>query len=97
MLEIDPAKPPRSTLQAFVGFLLGIGLALGCLALAFFVGITLQTRYVWVYPLLDAIALIAVGIAAMRRRHQSSYADGVLIALSIALLLDGVCAVGFGR
>jgi hypothetical protein len=72
---------------------LGIALAFGCVVLTFFVGMTLQSRHVWVYPLLNAIALIGVGIGAIRQRHESIYADGVLIALAIALLLDGVYAI----
>jgi hypothetical protein len=93
MLETEPDKPPRSTLQVFLGFLLGVVASLGCLFLAIFLGSTLGSSRDWVFPVFNAIALIAVGIVALRQARESSFALGVVIALSLALLLDAACGV----
>ena len=96
MFETPPEKPARSGIQVLLGFLLGIVASLGCLFLAIFLGF--MTRgHEWVFPLFNAIALILVGIIALKNARESSYALGAVIALSIALLLDGACAVAFLR
>lgn len=43
----------------------------------------------------NAIGLIVAGIVAWRQMRESSFALGAVIAFSIALLLDGACAVIF--
>ena len=96
MPETEPKKPPRSNLHVFLGFLLGIVASLGCLFLAIFLG-TLLRAGGWIYPTLEAIALIGLGIVAARKAPESSLALGAVIALSLALLLDGVCAVSLAR
>jgi hypothetical protein len=96
MLDTEPEKPARSNLQVFLGFLLGIVASLGCLFLAIFLGAMFKTG-AWVYPTFNAIAIICVGILAARRVPESSLALGAVIALSLALLLDGVCAVVLAR
>jgi len=96
MSETEPEKPPRSNLHVFLGFLLGIVASLGCLFLAIFLG-SLTTAGNWIYPTLEAIALIVIGIAAARKVPESSLALGAVIAVSLVLLLDGICAVTFSR
>jgi len=96
MLDTQPEKPDRSTIQVFLGFLLGIVASLGCLFLAIVLAKTIFERN-WSYPLFDAIALILVGSIALKNVRESSYALGAVIALSLALLLDGACALVFFR
>ena len=96
MLETEPDKPPRSNLHVFLGFLLGIVASLGCLFLAIFLGSMIRAG-TWIYPTFEAIALIVIEIVAARRIPESSLALGAVIALSLALLLDGVCAVSLAR
>jgi hypothetical protein len=96
MLETEPGKPPRSNLHVFLGFLLGIVASLGCLFLAIFLG-ALTRAGNWIYPTLEAAALIIIGIVVARKVPESSLALGAVIALSLALLLDGVCAVCLSR
>ena len=91
MFENDPEKSSRSNLHVFLGFLLGIVASLLCLFVAIFLGALMQGR-MWIYPMINAIALIFVGMFAMRRARQSSLAEGALISLSVALLLDAGCA-----
>src|SRR5262245_43796108 len=94
MFDTEPEKPTRSNLQVFLGFLLGIVASLGCLFLAIFMGALWQGR-TWIFPLLDAIALIAVGTFAVRQARHSSLAAGAVIALSIALRVDAACAATY--
>jgi len=96
MFEIEPQNTPRPGLQVLLGLLLGMGISLGCLAAAIFVGMALKVGGDWVFELLIAIALIGAGLIALRQVRESSVALGVMIALSIALLLDGACAVRIG-
>ena len=39
-------------------------------------------------PLLNAIALVATGAVALRKANESSYPEGVLIAVSVAFVLN---------
>ena len=97
MFEKQMEKPARSRLQLFLGFLLGIVASLGCLFLAIFFGKALEERGPWIYPAIDAIALIVVGIFALKRVRESSLALGAVIALSVALLLDAASAPYLSR
>ena len=87
----------RSTIQVILGFLLGIVIALGSLFFTIFLGSALHLRQQWLFPALTALGIIAVGIVALRQMRESSYALGVVIALSLALLLDAACGVAFFR
>jgi len=95
MFDTNPEKPKRSNLQVFLGFLLGVVASLGCLFLTIFFGATFNSRHGWIYPVFNAVALIAVGMLAFRQRKESNYAVGALIAVSLSLLLDAACAVAF--
>ena len=88
---------PRSTIQVILGFLLGIVIALGSLFFTIFLGSALHLRQQWLFPAFTALGIIAVGIVALRQMRESSYALGVVIALSLALLLDAACGVAFFR
>ena len=96
MSETEPERPPRFNLQVFLGFLLGIVASLGCLFLAIFLGALVKTGN-WIYPTVNAIALIGIGILALRRVRESNLALGAVIALSLALLLDAVYGVSLSR
>ena len=97
MFEKEPDKPARSNLQLFLGFLLGVVASLGCLFLALFFGKALESGGRWIYPAINAIALIVVGIFALKRVRESSLALGAVIALSLALLFDVAGAAYFSR
>ncbi|MGA2103001.1 MAG: hypothetical protein ABSG34_17970 [Candidatus Sulfotelmatobacter sp.] len=95
MLEAEPEKPSRSTIQVFLGFLLGV---LGSLVFLFFaipLGGIFGSGHTWLFPVFNAIGLIVAIVIALREVRESSYALGFVIALSLALLLDGACAVAF--
>jgi hypothetical protein len=81
---------PRSTLQVALGFLLGILACLGCFFVSILLGAALGLRDPWMFLLLNAIELVAVGVVILRRVHGSSYPEGVLIAVSLAFLLNVV-------
>lgn len=92
MFDADPDNP-RSNLQVFLGFLLGVVASLGCLFLTIFLAATLGSKPGWILPALNAAALILVGVVALRRVKESSYALGAVIALALALLLDAACGI----
>jgi len=87
-----PQHNPR-TLQVFLGFLLGVVIDLVCFFLSVMMGSALAFRGAWLYSALNAVGLIASGIIALRHFRESSYAQGVVIALSLGLLLDAACGV----
>jgi hypothetical protein len=79
---------PRSTLQVALGFFLGILVCIGCWFLSVLAGAALGLRHTWMLPLLNAIALVATGAVALRKANESSYPEGVLIAVSVAFVLN---------
>jgi len=96
MFQADPEKP-RSPLQVLQGFLLGVVASLGCLFLTIFLAGNFASRRAWIYPALNAVALILVGVIAIRHIRESSYALGTVIALALALVVDAAFAVAFLR
>jgi hypothetical protein len=95
MAEPVPPQSKRSGVQILLGFLLGVVISLGWLFLAIFLGGTISPNHPWIFPMFNAIGLIVAGIVAWRQMRESSFALGAVIAFSIALLLDGACAVIF--
>lgn len=97
MIEPEPEKPQRSNLQVFIGFLLGCVAALMCMFLTIFLALTLSEQRAWLFPTLNAAGLIVAGLIGFRHARRSSYAAGMVIAFSLAFLLNGACAVAFWR
>ena len=93
MFQTDREKLPRFNMQVLLGFLLGIVASLGCLFFCIFLGMSLAFRQRWLFPALIALGLIAIGLVALRHVRESSYARGMIIALSLALLVDAVGGV----
>ena len=91
----ETETPRRSNLQVFLGFLFGCVVALACLFLSIFLAWTLSARREWIFPALTAVGLIIAGAVCLKHARTSSIAAGMVLALSIALLLDGACAVAF--
>jgi hypothetical protein len=87
-MSVAPGNNPRSTLQVALGFSLGVLVCLGCLFFSILLGAALGLRHAWMFPLLNAIALVVAGVVALRNIHKSSYPEGVLIAVSVAFLLN---------
>jgi hypothetical protein len=87
MSEMSEIKP-RSTLQVALGFFLGILLCIGCWFLSVLAGAAFRLSHAWMFSLLNAIALVASGAVALRKANQSSYLDGVLIAVSAVFVLN---------
>jgi hypothetical protein len=78
---------PRSTLQVALGFFLGVLVCIGWF-LSVLAGAALGLGQAWMFSLLNAIALVASGAVALRKSNQSSYPEGVLIAVSVAFVLN---------
>ena len=97
MYETEPQKAPRSRVPVLLGFLLGVVAGLATLIVSIFFTFTFQVHEKWLLPALNAAVLIGIGIVASRHARESSYALGMVIALSIALLLDAAYAVAFLR
>jgi hypothetical protein len=96
MFETQPEGNPRSTVQVILGFLLGILASLGCLFFCIVLGMSLGGPS-WLFPVINGLALVAVGIVALRNVPESSYYVGVLIAVSLVFLLNAGCGVAFLR
>jgi hypothetical protein len=85
----------RSNIQVLLGFLFGVVASLASLFFAIILAATLGMSHRGTYALLEAIALTVLGMVALRNARQSSYAVGLLVAVSLSLLLDGLAAVYF--
>jgi uncharacterized membrane protein YccC len=83
----------RFNVQLILGFLLGIVASLLCLFFSMFLGSTLAPQHSRMYPVFTGIAVVALGIVALKNAGRSSFAAGVLIASTLALLLDGAYAI----
>ena len=97
MLETQPDRTHRSTVQVLLGFLLGVAFSLGFLIFAIFLGMTFGSRHAWLLPVLNGVGLMVAGIIALRHLRESSYALGMVIALSLAFVLNTACGVLFVR
>ena len=80
-----------------LGFGLGLIGGILCFAITVVVGMTFQSKHGWVFPLLNAIALILAGIIALRNYNESGVARGAVIALSLVFLLNAICGIAFMR
>lgn len=79
-----------------LGFLLGVLASLLCLTFCILWGSTFggPNR---LFPVINGLALLGVGIIALRKVRESSYALGVLIAVSLVFLLNAAGGVAFYR
>jgi|HubBroStandDraft_5_1064220.scaffolds.fasta_scaffold54450_2 hypothetical protein len=80
----------RSRLQVALGLLLGVLVCVGCLIFSILLGAALGLSHPWTFPALNAITLVASGMVALRNINKSSYSEGVLIAVSVAFILNVV-------
>ncbi len=83
----------RPYTQALLGFLLAIVASLLCLFISVFLGSTLGPRHSHIYPVFTGIGLAFLGVFALRSARRSGFAFGAVIALALALLLDGAYMV----
>jgi 4-amino-4-deoxy-L-arabinose transferase-like glycosyltransferase len=90
-----PDESVHSTQKVALGFLLGLVLGGVCFVIAVVVGMNLGPRHNWVFPLLNAIALILVSLHAVRKYHESGFARGTVIALSLVFLVNAICGIGW--
>ena len=97
MFETPPANTPRTTIQVILGFLFGVLISLGCLFLTIFLGMTISPSRTWLFPMLNAVGLALAGVVAFRQMRESSYALGIVIALSLAFLLNTACGIVYFR
>jgi type III secretory pathway component EscS len=93
MFETEPKKTPRSTREVILGFLLGVLASLVGLIVCIFLGMTLGLSRDWLFPVINGLGLVVVGVFALRRVRESSLALGVLIAISLTFLLNAACGV----
>ena len=77
-----PDESLHSNRKVALGFILGLILSAGCFAIAVEVGLALRPRHNWVFPLLNAIALILASLYSLSKYHESGIARGTVIALS---------------
>ncbi len=70
-----PDESVHSTQKVVLGFILGLILSGICFVIAVVVGMTLGSRHSWVFPLLNAIALILVSLYALSKYNESGMAS----------------------
>ena len=90
-----PDESAASTRKVVLGFFLGLILGAICFVIAIVVGTNLGSRHNWVFPLLNAIALILVSLYAMSKYRESGIARGTVIALSLVFLLNAICGIAW--
>lgn len=79
---------PRSNLQVALGFILGVLVCVSCVFFSTLLGAALGVRNPRMFSVLNAIALVASGLVALRNINKSRYLEGVLIAVSVAFILN---------
>ena len=90
-----PDESVHSTQKVALGFVLGLILSAVCFAIAVSVGLALGSRHSWVFPLLNAIALILTSLYALSKYNESGIARGAVIALSLVFLVNAICGIGW--
>lgn len=85
----------HSTKKVALGFMLGLILSALCFVIAVGVGLALSSRHAWVFPLLNAVALILVSLFALSKYNESGIARGTVIALSLVFLVNAICGIGW--
>jgi hypothetical protein len=75
MFETQPDRNRRSTREVILGFLLGVLASLLCLAFCILWGSTFggPNRP---FPVINGLALLGIGVIALRKVRESSYALG---------------------
>lgn len=98
MFDESNDRQQISVLSVIGGFLLGLLLCLPITVFGFFFvgGIRNATPF-WALPLFDALAAIAIAAVAFRQFRSSGFARGVVIAMALAVLLNGICGVASRR
>ena len=83
-----------SALSVFGGFLLGVGICFGITVISLFlIGGSWPEKHYWVFPVFNAVVNIIIGALALRSFHSSGVARGIVIAMALGLLLNGICGV----
>ena len=73
-----PDESVHSTGKVALGFFLGLILSAVCFVIAVVVGMNLGSRLNWVFPLLNAIALLLASLLALRKYNESGVARGTV-------------------
>lgn len=87
-----------TTASVFFGFLIGLVVTVGLLMLALGLGELLQAnivtgRHAWIYPLVNGALVAIAGVLALRKFNTNGIARGIVIALALAFMLNGLCGV----
>jgi hypothetical protein len=90
-----PDESVHSTQKVALGFVLGLITSAVCFVIAVVVGMGLGSRHNWVFPLLNAIALVLASLLALRKYNESGIARGTVIALSLVFLINAICGIGW--
>jgi hypothetical protein len=90
-----PDESVHSTPKVKLGFLWGLILGAVCFVISVVVGMNLGPRHNWVFPLLNAIALVLASLLALRKYNESGIARGTVIALSLVFLVNAICGIGW--
>lgn len=64
-----------------------------CFFFSIMLGFAVGLHQTWLYSAFNALGLIGASMVALRHFRESSYTQGVVIALSLGLLLDAACGV----
>jgi hypothetical protein len=88
-----PDSSPITGVSIAVGVLVGTLLSLACLVIALSLGSLAHMRLNWLFPLMNGILLLVAGLVAFRSYRHSGIARGVVTALALAFVLNGVCGV----
>jgi hypothetical protein len=92
-----PDENVHSTQKVALVFLLGLILSAACFMIAVSVGLALKSRHNWVFPLLNAIALMLVSLYALSKYKESGIARGTVLALSLVFLVNAICGIGWNH
>jgi len=92
-------EPRIRGIDLFLGFLIGLGIGVGCFVMTLVLAMNIPGMGGWPFPVLNGAALMVAGYFAARNFNESGMARarGVVIALSLVFLLNGICGVSLAR
>ncbi len=86
-------NPQITGVSIFVGFLAGLMLGGVCIALAIWLGEMMLPRSNWIFPVTNGALIVVSGFVALRYYLNSGIARGVVLALGVIFLLNGLCGL----
>jgi hypothetical protein len=86
-------SPVITGVSIFVGFLVGLMISGGCLLFSIWLGQVTRAVSEWIYPVTNGALIVVAGFLALRYYQRSGIARGVVVAVGLVFLVNGICGL----